>query len=246
MVIPARYASTRLPGKLLRLIGDEPMIRHVHRVAMRSSANEVWIATDSELIEEAARGFGANVIMTRPDHESGTERLAEVCDLLDWPDELVIVNLQGDEPLMPAGLIDQCAGLLDDGDADMATLASELFSPDDYRNPNVAKVITDANGNALYFSRAPIPFGRDEATQELALQSALRHHGIYAYRRRVLRLLVDAQPCAMEACEKLEQLRALWLGLTLRVGRAATRPGPGVDTAEDLAAVQRRMAGSAM
>jgi len=234
VVIPARYASTRLPGKPLRLIAGEPMIQHVYRIATHSAADEVWIATDDERIEDAARGFGANVCMTATDHASGTERLAEVCEQLKWPDDLVVVNLQGDEPLMPPSLIDQCAGLLDSTTADMATLASELFAAADYEDPNVAKVIVDARDNALYFSRAAIPFSRDEESLDLARGASLRHHGIYAYRRHVLATLVAAEPCAMEECEKLEQLRALWLGLTLKVGRAAVRPGPGVDTEEDL------------
>jgi 3-deoxy-manno-octulosonate cytidylyltransferase (CMP-KDO synthetase) len=237
VVIPARYASTRLPGKPLRLIAGEPMVQHVYRVATRSAADEVWIATDDERIEDAARGFGANVCMTAADHTSGTERLAEVCDRLHWPDDRIVVNLQGDEPLMPSSLIDQCAGLLESTTADMATLASELFSPADYKDPNVAKIIVDANDNALYFSRAAIPFSRDKGSLELAREAALRHHGIYAYRRHVLATLVAAEPCIMEECEKLEQLRALWLGITLKVGRASVRPGPGVDTEEDLAKV---------
>jgi len=241
VVIPARYASTRLPGKPLRLIAGEPMIQHVYRVATRSAADEVWIATDDVRIEDAARGFGANVCMTAADHTSGTERLAEVCDQRHWPDDLVIVNLQGDEPLMPPALIDQCAGLLDATTADMATLASELFSPADYEDPNIAKIVVDANDNALYFSRAPIPFSRDMESLDLARGAALRHHGIYAYRRHVLATLVAAEPCIMEECEKLEQLRALWLGITLRVGRASVRPGPGVDTEEDLANVNATM-----
>lgn len=237
VVIPARYASTRLPGKPLRLIAGEPMIQHVYRIATRSAADEVWIATDDARIEDAARGFGANVCMTAAEHTSGTERLAEVCEQLRWPDDLVVVNLQGDEPLMPPSLIDQCAGLLDSTTADMATLASELFSAADYEDPNVAKIVVDANDNALYFSRAAIPFSRDKDSLELARATSLRHHGIYAYRRHVLATLVAAEPCAMEECEKLEQLRALWLGLTLKVGRADVRPGPGVDTEEDLAKV---------
>ena len=211
------------------------MIQHVYRVATSSGAREAWIATDDERIEEAARAFGAKVCMTRPDHRSGTERLAEVCDLNDWPDDLAIINLQGDEPLMPPQLLDQCAALLDDADAGMSTLASELFSADDYENPNVAKVVTDKDGFALYFSRAPIPFSRDADTRSHAIDSALRHHGIYGYRRSVLRELVTAEPCAPEECEKLEQLRALWLGIRIKVGIATIRPGPGVDTEADLA-----------
>jgi len=237
VVIPARYASTRLPGKPLRLIAGEPMIQHVYRIAMRSAADEVWIATDDERIEAAAKDFGANVAMTSTEHTSGTERLAEVCDQQGWPDDLIVVNLQGDEPLMPSSLIDQCAGLLESGTADMGTLASELFAPEDYEDPNVAKVIVDSDDNALYFSRAAIPFSRDPDTLAAARGAALRHHGMYSYRRHVLAKLVAAEPCVMEECEKLEQLRALWLGVTLKVGRAKVRPGPGVDTEEDLAKV---------
>ena len=215
------------------------MIQHVHRIAQQSGASEVWIATDDARIEQAAQAFGASVCMTRPEHESGTERLAEVCELSGWPDELIVVNLQGDEPLMPPELIDQCAGLLDDPSADMATLASALLTAADYDNPNVVKVVTDAKGDALYFSRSAIPHCRDAAGRALALDAALRHHGIYAYRRRVLRELVAADACALERCEKLEQLRALWLGIRLRVGIAVVPPGPGVDTEEDLVEAER-------
>ena len=238
VVIPARYASVRLPGKPLRLIAGEPMIQHVYRLALQSQADEVWIATDDERIEAAVRSFGANVCMTSANHHSGTERLAEVCDLQSWPDDLAVVNLQGDEPLLPPVLIDECAALLNDDSVGMATLASPMDTEEELRNPNVAKIITDQNDNALYFSRAPIPHSRDEHTHDLVLQTALRHHGIYAYRCNVLRQLIAAGPCNMEQCEKLEQLRALWLGITLRVGRASVRPGQGVDTEEDLAAVE--------
>lgn len=238
VVIPARYASVRLPGKPLRPIAGEPLIQHVYRLATQSRADEVWIATDDEGIETAAHGFGANVCMTSADHQSGTERLAEVCDIQSWPDDLVVVNLQGDEPLLPAVLIDECAALLEDKSVGMGTLASPLESEADFWNSNVAKIVTDRHDNALYFSRAPIPYSRDEHTDELTVQTALRHHGIYSYRCAVLRQLIAAGPCDMEQCEKLEQLRALWLGITLRVGRASVRPGQGVDTAEDIAAVE--------
>ena len=218
------------------------MIQHVYRLALQSKADEVWIATDDERIEAAAREFGANVCMTSADHHSGTERLAEVCELRSWPDDLPVVNLQGDEPLLPPVLIDECAALLEDDSVGMGTLASTLDSEQDFRNPNVAKIITDQHDNALYFSRAPIPFSRDEHTDELVMQTALRHHGIYAYRCAVLRQLIAAGPCDMEQCEKLEQLRALWLGITVRVGRASVRPGQGVDTEEDIAAVEAALA----
>ena len=214
------------------------MIQHVHRLAMQSNAAEVWIATDDKRIEEAARGFGANVCMTSADHQSGTERLAEVCELRAWPDDLAVVNLQGDEPLLPPVLIDECAALLEDDSVGMGTLASAMDSEEHLRNPNIAKIIIDQHDNALYFSRAPIPYSRDKHTDKLTLQTALRHHGIYAYRCAVLRQLIAAGPCDMEQCEKLEQLRALWLGITVRVGRASVRPGQGVDTEEDIAAVE--------
>jgi 3-deoxy-manno-octulosonate cytidylyltransferase (CMP-KDO synthetase) len=245
VVIPARYASVRLPGKPLRPIAGEPMIQHVYRVAQKSQADEVWIATDDERIESAARDFGANVCMTRADHQSGTERLAEVCELQDWPDDLRVVNLQGDEPLLPPVLIDECAALLDDESVGMGTLASPMESAEEMHNPNVAKIITDQHGNALYFSRAPIPYSREKQTDSLVIETALRHHGIYSYRCKTLRQLIAAGPCDIEQCEKLEQLRALYLGITVRVGRASVRPGQGVDTEGDIAAVEAAMASAA-
>ncbi len=238
VVIPSRYASLRLPGKPLRLIAGEPMIRHVHDRALQSAAKEVWIATDDERIREVALGFGAKVCMTRDDHQSGTDRLAEVCDSRGWPDERVVVNLQGDEPLMPPELIDQCAALLDSDVAEMGTLASPLDSRTDFHDPNSAKVVIDSNNYALYFSRAPIPFCRDGSSEGFPGEIALRHHGMYAYRCHALRKLVAAGPCELEQCEKLEQLRALWLGIKLRVGLATVPAGPGVDTEDDLAAVE--------
>lgn len=238
VVIPARYASVRLPGKPLRMIAGMPMIQHVHRLAQRSNAEEVWIATDDERIESLARGFGASVCMTRTDHSSGTERIAEVCDIRDWPDELAVVNLQGDEPLLPPVLIDECAALLEDEGVGMGTLASAIETDAEWRDPNVAKIITDRQDNALYFSRAAIPFSRDRQTDGLVIRTALRHHGIYSYRCKTLRQLIAAGPCDTEQCEKLEQLRALWLGITVRVGRASLRPGRGVDSEEDIAAVE--------
>lgn len=242
VVIPARYASVRLPGKPLRLIAGEPMIQHVHRIALQSKAEEVWIATDDERIEAAVREFGANVCMTSADHHSGTERLAEVCEINSWSDDLAVVNLQGDEPLLPPALIDECAALLEDKSVGVGTLASPMESEQDFLNPNFAKIVTDQHDNALYFSRAPIPYSRDEHTDELMMRIALRHHGIYSYRCDVLRQLIAAGPCDMEQCEKLEQLRALWLGVTVRVGRASVRPGPGVDTEDDIIAVETALA----
>jgi 3-deoxy-manno-octulosonate cytidylyltransferase (CMP-KDO synthetase) len=242
VVIPSRYASTRLPGKPLRDINGKPMLQHVHERAVESSAREVVIATDDERIARAAEDFGARVCMTGDHHASGTERIAEVCDLLDWGDDRIVVNLQGDEPTMPATLIDQCAGLLADSPADIATLASPLASLEDFENPNVVKVILDAQGNAIYFSRAAIPYAREPGDRMAACETALQHHGIYAYRCGVLRRFVAAEASRLERCEQLEQLRALALGMTIRVGVPSARPGIGVDTEADLEAAARALA----
>ena len=241
VVIPARYASTRLPGKPLREINGKPMLEHVHERACESGAGEIVIATDDDRIASAARSFGAEVCMTGEQHRSGTERIAEVCELLGWDDDRIVVNLQGDEPAMPATLIDQCAALLGESTADLATLASPLASQRDFEDPNVVKVITAASGDAIYFSRAAIPYPRDGAAQQEAWRNALHHHGIYAYRCGVLRRLVAAEPSGIELCEQLEQLRALSLGMTIRVGVPAERPGAGVDTEKDLAAAAAQL-----
>ncbi len=241
VVIPARYASVRLPGKALREIGGKPMIRHVYERGCESAASEVVIATDDDRIAEAAEGFGATVCMTSDHHRSGTERIAEVAELMDWGDEQTVVNLQGDEPAMPASLIDQCASLLDDASADIATLASPFLSHEDFENPNCVKVVRDTQGHAIYFSRAAIPFARDEGSAGRAGKTALHHHGIYAYRCGVLRRLVAAEPSDIEICEQLEQLRALSLGMTIAVGVPTVRPGAGVDTEEDLQRAAREL-----
>jgi len=243
VVIPARYASTRLPAKALREINGKPMLQHVYERGLESAAAEVIIATDDERIAEAAEDFGATVCMTGNQHESGTERIAEVADLMDWPDDQVVVNLQGDEPTMPAALVDQCAALLDDATADIATLASPFLTKDDFRNPNFVKVIRDVNAHAIYFSRATVPYPRDDDSDERAASAALHHHGIYAYRCGVLRQFVAAERSELEVCEQLEQLRALALGMTIAVGIPAERPGPGVDTEEDLQRTIRELSG---
>ena len=235
VVIPARYASTRLPGKPLREINGKPMLEHVYQRGVESAAREVVIATDDERIAAAAEGFGATVCMTGNQHQSGTERIAEVSDLLDWPDDQIVVNLQGDEPTMPAAVINECASLLQDSSADLATLASPIISQHDFENPNIVKVIVDDNMNAIYFSRAAIPYSRAPDGNDAARGAAFQHHGIYAYRCGVLRQLVAADASLLEICEQLEQLRALSLGLTIRVGRPSVRPGAGVDTEDDLA-----------
>lgn len=243
VVIPARYASTRLPGKALREILGKPMIQHVYERGLASGASEVVIATDDERIADAAEGFGAVVCMTGDHHQSGTERIAEVADLMDWADEQIVVNLQGDEPTMPAALIDQCAALLADATADFATLASPFLSQADFQNPNCVKVVRDVHDHAIYFSRAAIPFPRDAGSDERAAGAALHHHGIYAYRCGVLRRFVAAEPSELEVCEQLEQLRALSLGMTIAVGIPAERPGAGVDTEDDLARAIGEMSG---
>jgi len=243
IVIPARYASVRLPGKPLRDIDGKPMIQHVYERGKESSACKVIVATDDQRIADAAEGFGATVCMTGDQHRSGSERIAEVCDIMHWDDDRVVVNLQGDEPTMPATLIDQCAALLDDRSADIGTLASPIASQQDFENPNVVKVITNDDGNAIYFSRAAIPYDRSGGESDAAMFAAMHHHGIYAYRCGVLRRLVKAQPSKLELFEQLEQLRALSLGMTIRVGIPAQRPGAGVDSEEDLINASRELSG---
>ena len=241
VVIPARYASTRLPGKPLINIQNKPMIQWVVEAAQQSAAEQVIVATDDQRIAETVEGFGGVCCMTRNDHTTGTDRIVEVAETMAWTDETVIVNLQGDEPAMPAALIDQCAALLADSDAELATLASPLLSEADFRNPNVVKVLCDSAGYAIYFSRATIPYPREPSGLQTAIQSALHHHGIYANRCGVLRRLVAAEPSTAEITEQLEQLRALDLGMKIRVGVPDTRPGPGVDTEKDLIAAAQAL-----
>ncbi len=234
VVIPARYASTRLPGKALLEIAGKPMLQHVYERGTESNATEVVIATDDTRIADAAEAFGATVCMTGNQHRSGTERIAEVCELLDWSDDQIVVNLQGDEPSMPAALINECAALLEDASAHIATLASPFLSREDFESVNCVKVVRDESDHAIYFSRAAIPHARSAEHRELAIQSALHHHGIYAYRCNVLQQLVATEPSALEISEQLEQLRALSMGLKIAVGKPSERPGIGIDTNEDL------------
>lgn len=238
VVIPARFASQRLPGKPLREIGGKPLIRHVYERASESGAGDIVIATDDDRISDCALGFGADVCMTATNHQSGTDRIAEVSETRSWPPEQIIVNLQGDEPHMPAVLIDQCAALLDDPRADMSTLAAPLRNAEDFADPNVVKVVIDDQGFAVYFSRAPIPYARGDNTADLALETAQHHLGIYAYRTSALRRFVASEPSPLEICERLEQLRALSVGMRIKVGLAAQSPGPGIDTEEDLRAAE--------
>ncbi|HEY4646496.1 MAG TPA: 3-deoxy-manno-octulosonate cytidylyltransferase [Steroidobacteraceae bacterium] len=244
VVIPARYDSTRLPGKPLRLIAGRTLLEHVYRAAVASGADEVRIATDDERVVAACAGFGVRADMTSRQHASGTDRIAELAARLGWPEADIVVNVQSDEPLLPATLVRQVAELLDSHrDAGIATLATPIETLAEFLDPSVVKVAVGRLGLALYFSRAPIPWSREGALQGLASQShfagALRHVGLYAYRVGVLKRITAMAPSALEQSEKLEQLRALDNGITIAVGLARERPGPGVDTEEDLAMVAR-------
>ncbi len=243
VVIPARFASTRLPGKPLAEIDGRPMIWHVHRRALESGAEEVVIATDHPEVEAAARGFGATVCMTSPDHRSGTERLSEVIERNGWCDETIIVNLQGDEPLMPPALIRQVATNLEaHPGAGVATLCERITTAAELFDPHAVKVIFDREGMAIYFSRAPIPWDRDAfsiTTETLPGRSLhYRHIGLYAYRAALVKAYVTWPACALEEMESLEQLRVLWHGHRIHVEEAVEKTPPGVDTEEDLARVR--------
>jgi len=242
VVIPARYDSVRLPGKALREIGGKPMVQWVYERARAAGALEVLIATDDARIRDAASAFGAEGVITSAAHVSGTDRIAEVAAARRWPERDVVVNLQGDEPLMPPALIAQVAALLDTVPAaQIATLASPLASVAELLDTNMVKVVTDTSGRALYFSRAPIPWNRAAAGADLASQTdaggARRHLGLYAYRVGPLKRLAALAPGALELREKLEQLRALENGFHIQVADAHEAPGPDVNTAADLARV---------
>ena len=239
IVIPARYASSRLPGKPLLSLAGKPLLQWVHERAMCCGAAEVLVATDDTRIADAARGFGAQVVMTSAQHETGTDRIAEVARLAGWSAETVVINLQGDEPLMPSQLVRQVADLLQRyPSADIATLAAAVNSVDALLDPNVVKVVTTPEGRALYFSRAPIPWDRDAAPQGLTSQhsvaGARRHIGLYAYRVGALQRLAALSPTPLERLERLEQLRALEHDMDIRVAEALVLPGADVNTAADL------------
>ncbi|WP_158773043.1 3-deoxy-manno-octulosonate cytidylyltransferase [Cobetia sp. L2A1] len=249
VVIPARFNSSRLPGKPLADIHGQPMIQHVWRNACASQAYRVVIATDDERIRQACEAFGAEVVMTQAGHPSGTDRLAEVVRLLELAPETLVVNVQGDEPLLPAALIDQVAVRLEeDAGASIATLAESIASVDSLFNPNVVKVVRDLRGRALYFSRAPIPWDREQFMTPptmLATDSWLRHIGLYAYRAGFLAEYVDWLPAPLEQIEQLEQLRALHHGHAIQVAIACTAHPAGVDTQEDLERVREWLASHA-
>jgi 3-deoxy-manno-octulosonate cytidylyltransferase (CMP-KDO synthetase) len=243
VVIPARHASTRLPGKPLLPIAGLPMVLHVLRLAQRSGAAEVIVATDDTRIRDACDAAGAQVEMTLPDHASGTDRIAEVAARRRWADRDVVVNVQGDEPLLPPALIGQVAALLvATPAAAIATLATPIASDVEYLDPDVVKVVARPDGMAMYFSRAPIPWDRDGSAAvppgRERHRGSRRHLGLYAYRVAALRALAAAPPAAIEQRERLEQLRALALGLAIVVADASEVPGPGVDSAQDLARVE--------
>ena len=234
-VIPARYASTRLPGKPLADINGRTVIERVYRQATQSGAAEVIVATDDERIEAACRAFGARAELTAAEHASGTDRIAELARRFGWPAERIVVNVQGDEPFLPPRLIAQTAELLAARPtAAVATLMTALTSEAQFRDPNYAKLVLDREGFALYFSRAPIPWPRDGAVTE-----AKRHIGLYGYRAAALLELAATPPCALEEIERLEQLRALWLGMKIVVGEAEALPPPHVDTPDDLELARR-------
>ena len=243
IVIPARYASTRLPGKPLADLGGKPMIVRVLERVQAAGAAETLVATDHEGVRDAVQAAGGAVLMTRPDHPSGTDRLAEVAALRGWADEDVVVNVQGDEPLIdPAVVVAVARALAADAEAAIATAAHAIHDPAEVFSPNVVKVVCDAAGRALYFSRAPIPWARDawgEGGRDLpAALPVLRHVGLYAYRVGFLRRYASLEPSPLEHWEALEQLRALWHGHRIRVLELAQAPAAGVDTPQDLERVR--------
>jgi 3-deoxy-manno-octulosonate cytidylyltransferase (CMP-KDO synthetase) len=246
VVIPARHDSARLAGKVLRPICGKPMLQWVYERACAAGAREVLIATDDERIVSAARDFGAVAVLTAATHASGTDRIAELARTRGWPGEEIVVNVQGDEPLIPPTLIGQVAALLAaQPAADIGTLATAVSSVDELLDSNAVKVVADESGHALYFSRAPIPWNRAGAGAELASQrdysGARRHIGIYAYRVAALLRLAALPPSPLERRERLEQLRALEHGLRIAVAEAREPPGPDVNTLADLERVSALM-----
>lgn len=245
VVIPARYASSRLPGKPLADIAGKPMVVRVAERAAQSGAAEVLVATDHEEVHAAVRSHGFVAVMTRSDHASGTDRIAEVAGQYNWSDDIVVVNVQGDEPFIEPGLINQVAGeLAADADAAIATACHSIGCTEDFFNPNIVKVVLSARGDALYFSRAPIPYARDHFAREAGGETlphamlAYRHVGLYAYRAHFLRTYNQLAPSPLEGIEALEQLRALWHGFRISVAIVDHLPVAGVDTPEDARRMQ--------
>ena len=247
VVIPARMASSRLPNKPLADIAGLPMVVRVAQRALQSKATQVVVAADDERIVQACQAHSIAALLTRQDHVSGSDRLAEACQLLGLPDDAVVVNVQGDEPLIHPALIDEVADLLTHRpEASMSTAAHPMADLGEFTNPNVVKVVLDARQMALYFSRAPIPWWRDGPSdggfKRLPSPAPLRHIGIYGYRAGFLRLFPELPPAPIETMESLEQLRAMWHGHRIAVHITAQAPGPGVDTPEDLARVRALLA----
>lgn len=248
VVIPARYGSTRFPGKPLTRIAGEPMIRHVWQRAVDAGAEAVVIATDDHSIRTHCEQFDARVCMTSPEAGSGTDRVAEVVEQLGWADEDVVVNLQGDEPLMPVSAIRDVADqLINEASAEIGTLCWPIESGRELFDPNIVKVVMARSGSALYFSRAPIPWNRDNPVDRdgdtaVVPRAVYRHIGLYAYRAGVLGRLAREPRCELEEIEQLEQLRALWMGLRIQVRQAGEMPAPGVDTPDDVDRVEALLA----
>ena len=243
VVIPARHASSRLPGKPLLPIAGKPMVIRVAEQAALSGAQQIWIATDHHAIVNVVHEYGFKACLTRESHASGTDRIAEVVEQRSWPDDTIVVNVQGDEPLIPPSLISSVAEHLHQHpESVMATACHMIHDEISFRNPNVVKVVLDSNGNALYFSRAPIPWPRDAFLQGHPMpsdMSALRHIGIYAYRAGFLRTFENLTPAPTENFEALEQLRVLYHGHKIAVLIVDQAPQGGVDTEQDLHAVQQ-------
>ena len=244
VAIPARHDATRLPGKPLRPLGGEPLILHVARRALAAGAREVWVAADDERIARALDGTGVNVAMTASTHQSGTDRLAECADIAGWSDDTIVVNLQGDEPFAPAAGICAVAATLAASGAPMATLATPVEDAPTLFDPNVVKLVRNALGDALYFSRAPIPWHRDgfaHSRDVLPPGQWLRHIGIYGYRAGFLQQVAAMPPGMLEQAESLEQLRVLEAGFRIAVALSPEPFPPGIDTPEDLARAEALM-----
>jgi 3-deoxy-manno-octulosonate cytidylyltransferase (CMP-KDO synthetase) len=236
IIIPARYASTRLPGKSLLDIKGKPLIQHVFETASNTQAKNIYIATDNDEIASTAESFGAKVVMTSENHQSGTDRIAEVVKKLDITDDEIIVNLQGDEYGLPVSLVEQVAfNLFNHPDKQLATLCEPITTMENYTNPNVVKVVFDKNNTALYFSRSTIPADRSGGLPV----EAYRHIGLYAYRAGYLQTFTQLPPCHLEEVEALEQLRVLYNGGKIHVEIAVDETGLGIDTAEDLALARK-------
>ncbi|MFW6087978.1 MAG: 3-deoxy-manno-octulosonate cytidylyltransferase [Myxococcota bacterium] len=250
VVIPARYAASRLPGKPLRDVAGKPLVVHVLDAARRAGASEVLVAADDRRICAAVEAAGGRAVLTSPEHPSGTDRLAEVAEVQGWPNEALVVNLQGDEPLVPPHLLQELAGALAAHPrAGIATLATPLRDPADLFNPNVVKVVMDDDGHALYFSRAPVPWARDRFGHREGAPEVLpdgvpfhRHLGLYAYRAATLRALARTPAHPLEQAESLEQLRALATGIPIHVTVVTDPPPHGVDTEDDLQRLQAHLA----